>query len=374
MVEVSVIIPTLNEENTIATCIEKIKNVYEKYNIDGEIIVADNSYDKTPEIASSLGANVITPDKKGYGYAFLCGFKHAKGKYLVMGDGDNTYDFLEIPKFLEPLRKDEADLVIGSRFKGKIEKGAMPWLHRYIGNPLLTGFLNSLTKVGVSDAQCGIRSIRRDALDKMELYSHGMEFASEMIVVAAKNKLRISEVPVTYYHREGRSKLNSFSDGWRHMKFMLLYAPSYLYLLPGAFFFVIGWIMMFLSYFRINIGYIPGIHSMILGCFSVIIGFQIVYLGLFAKLYGTHNGLYDTDIFTKYILKNISLEKGIIVGVGSFLIGIFYITYLFIGWIKSGHSILFINGEDIIALTLVTIGIQIFFNSFFLSMLTNRNK
>lgn len=373
MVEVSVIIPSLNEAETIGTCIEKVKAVFRQYGIDGEIIVADNSDDATPRIARSLGARVVTPDRRGYGYAYLYGFKHARGKYLVMGDADNTYDFLEMPRLLEPLMKGEADVVIGSRFKGEVKKGAMPWLHRYVGNPVLTGFLNLFFKAGVSDAHCGLRAIRKDALEKMSLRSYGMEFASEMITEAVRRKLRIKEVPVTYYRRRSSgSKLNSFSDGWRHLKFMLIYAPTYLYLLPGLVFCVFGVLMMLLSFFRVYIGYVPGFHSMIVGSLLVIVGYQVMFLGLFAKIYGVHVDLFDADRVAEFILKHASLEKGAIIGVIIFLAGFVYSVYLVARWVGSGFAALPLKGEDMIAFTLLVLGLQTFFNSFFLSMLSNQ--
>jgi glycosyltransferase involved in cell wall biosynthesis len=375
LVEVSVIIPSLNEAGTIGTCIEKVKAVFRQYGIDGEIIVADNSDDDTPRIARSLGAKVVTPDRRGYGYAYSCGFKHAEGKFVVIGDGDDTYDFLEIPRLLEPLMKDEADIVFGSRFKGEIKRGAMPWLHRYVGNPALTGVLNWYFRASVSDAHCGFRAIRKDALEKMRLQSQGMEFASEMIVEAVRRKLRIKEVPVTYYPREtGRSKLNSFSDGWRHLKFMFIYAPTYLYLLPGLIFSVFGALMMLLSYFSVNIGYTPGFHSMIVGSLLVIVGYQVIYLGLYAKVYGVRADLFDTDRVTKFIFRHVSLERGAILGLVVFLAGFAYSLYFVTRWVSSGYSVLPLNGEDIVAFTLLTIGLQAFFNSFLLSMLGNGGK
>lgn len=222
MVKVSVIIPSLNEVETIDTCIEKVKTVFSKYELDGEIIVADNSDDGTSKIARSLGAIVVTPERRGYGYAYLYGFKHTKGEYLVIGDADDTYDFMEMPTLLEPLKKGEADFVIGTRLNGKIEAGAMPWHHRWIGNPFLTWFLNISFNAGVSDAHSGFRAITREALSKMNLEADGMEFSSEMIIEAVKRGLRIKEVPITYYKRKSNnSKLSSFSDGWRHLRFML---------------------------------------------------------------------------------------------------------------------------------------------------------
>ena len=222
MVEVSVVLPAKDEEETIGICIKKIRSVLIDHGIDGEIIVADNSQDKTPDIAKELGAKLITPDRNGYGYAYGCGFSEAKGRYIVMGDADDTYDFLDIPRLLAPVLNGEADMVIGSRLNGKMEKGAMPWHHKWIGNPLLTWILNLFYNSGVSDTHCGFRAIKREFLDKLELKSDGMEFASEMIIKAARYGLLIKEIPINYYKRKNdNSKLSSFSDGWRHLSFIL---------------------------------------------------------------------------------------------------------------------------------------------------------
>lgn len=373
MVEVSVVIPTRNEASTIGTCIKKVKTVFEQYKIDGEIIVADNSEDDTPKIADSLGAKVVVPDKKGYGYAYLYAFKQSKGKYIVMGDGDNTYDFLEMPRLLEPLMSGEADMVIGSRFKGEIKRGAMPWHHRYIGNPILTAFLNLFYKANISDAHCGFRAIKKDALEMMNLRSHGMEFATEMIMEAMRRKLKVKEAPVTYYLRgSGESKLNSLSDGWRHLKLMLIYAPTYLYLLPGFFFSLFGLALMLLSYFSVYIGYTPGLHSMILGSLLVVVGYQAIFLGFFTKIYGVHAGLFDPSRITRFISKYVSLERGVIFGIAIFLAGFVYAINLLARWLGSGFALLPLKGEDMIAFTLITVGLQTVFNSFFLSMIIDR--
>ncbi len=211
MPAISVVMPSMNEENTIRTCIQKALSVFEQYGLDGEIIVVDNSTDRTAEIARSMGAEVIGP-VKGYGNAYLTGLANAKGDFIAIADADNTYDLLELPKFLDLLMKDEADFVIGSRLKGDIKKGAMPWLHQYIGNPLLTWLLNMLFKVGISDAHCGMRVFTRDALERMSIKTHGMEMASEMVIEAADKGLRIMEVPITYDVRDSPSKLQSFQD------------------------------------------------------------------------------------------------------------------------------------------------------------------
>jgi len=370
---ISVILPSRDETETIGECIRKIRDVFNCHNIDGEIIVSDNSNDGTPEIAKSLGAKVVTPDRLGYGYAYLYGFKYASGDILVLGDADGTYDFSEIPRLLDPILKGEADLVIGSRLKGKIEKGAMPWLHRYIGNPILTFILNLLFKAGVSDAHSGFRAIRRDALERLSLKSHGMEFASEMILKASLMGLRIREVPITYYPRRGgKSKLKSLRDGWRHLKFMLLYAPSSLYAYPGLSLSIIGLLLMLFGYFEVYIGYTPGLHSMILGSFCLLIGFQLIFLGLFAE---TYRAMYSSLTFNKLtglVLKHLTLERGILIGLIIFLVALLYLIALFFRWFNSGFTMLPLKGEDIIGFSLLALGLQIIFNSILISA-TSKN-
>ena len=356
MVDVSVVIPTLNEAETIGVCIRKIQEVFNHYGIDGEIIVADNSDDETPQIARSLGARVVTPDGMGYGYAYIYGFRYARGKYIVLGDGDDTYDFLEMPRLLEPLMKDEADLVIGSRFKGKIEKGAMPWLHKWIGNPILTWFLNLFFKAGVSDAHCGFRAIKREALEKMRLRSRGMEFASEMIIEAVRLGLRIREVPVSYRARRGgRSKLSSFSDGWRHLRFMLLHAPKWLFTYPGLVLLVVGVLLATSALFNINIGYMPGAHSMVAGSLLILIGYQVLFFGLFAKIL-EGGGL----------PRFLTLERGATLGVLILIVGSAWTAKLLLGWMSGGK--LPPIKHSITGLVLIVLGLETFFSSFMLSI------
>jgi len=218
MPKISIVLPCQNEEKSIGVCIKKIKNALKEK--DYEIIVSDSSSDKSAEIAKKLNAKVIKHNKQGYGVAYLEGFKEIKGEYIVMGDADNTYDFLEIPKFITELDKGY-DLIIGSRLKGKIKKGAMKPLHRYIGNPLLTWIFNMLFDTKLSDTHSGFRAIKKNKLKKLNLKSPGMEFALEMLIKASKNKLRIQEIPIIYSKRAGESKLNSFRDGIRHLKLML---------------------------------------------------------------------------------------------------------------------------------------------------------
>jgi len=362
LVEVSVVIPTRNEADTIGICISKVREVFKQHGIDGEIIVADNSDDETPRIARLLGARVVTPDRMGYGYAYLYGFRHARGKYIVLGDGDDTYDFLEMPRLLEPLMKGEADLVIGSRFKGRIEKGAMPWLHRWVGNPVLTWLLNLFFNAGVSDAHCGFRAIKREALEKMRLNAHGMEFASEMIIEAVRLGLRIVEVPVSYRARRGgRSKLSSFSDGWRHLKFMLLHTPTWLFIYPGSLLLVAGVILIASAFLNIYIGYMPGVHSMIAGSLLALMGYQALLFGLFARI-----------LEGKSLPRFLTLERGVTIGALTFIAGLAWMVRLALKWAGGGG--LPPVGYSIVGLILIVLGLQTFFSSFMLSMIAERRQ
>jgi len=369
-VEVSVVLPSKNEKETIDICISKIKKVFDSESIVGEIIVADNSIDETPIIAKDQGADVITPDRHGYGYAYRYAFNYLKEKYgkypkyIIMGDADNTYDFMEIPKLLKPLIEDEADLVIGSRFKGKIEKGAMPWHHKWIGNPLLTKCLNWFFKVGVSDAHSGFRAIKGEALEKLDLKTNGMEFASEMIIEATRKGLRIKEVPISYYKRTtGDSKLSSFSDGWRHLKFMLINAPTFLFTYPGLVFLFAGLFLIFSAFLNIRNVFAFGIHSMIAGSLLTIVGYQIVFFGFFANIYER-----------KGLPKFFTLEKGATIGAVMCIFGFIYALSSLLRWIYSGFKLLPSVEQDIIGFTFIVLGLQTFFSSFMLSIIAERGS
>src|SRR5579875_2283285 len=230
---VSVVIPCLNEAESIARCVRSALAVLEQNGYSGEVIVADNdSEDGSPLIAAEAGAIVVHEPERGYGAAYLAGFAVARGRYIVMADADLTYDFEEIPRFVAEL-ENGADMVIGDRMKN-IHPGAMPWHHQYIGNPLLSGFLNFLFKTGIDDAHCGMRAVRRDRLQQLDLRTTGMEFASEMVIRAAKEKLVLTQFPIEYHPRGGESKLSSFRDGWRHLRFLLVHSPNHLFILPGG--------------------------------------------------------------------------------------------------------------------------------------------
>ncbi|MBW6518678.1 MAG: glycosyltransferase family 2 protein [ANME-2 cluster archaeon] len=365
---ISIVIPTMNEEKTIGICIEKALTVFKGYGVEGEIIVVDNSTDRTAEIARSMGAVVIN-SVKGYGNAYLAGFSHAKGDYIAMADGDNTYDFLDFPRFLEPLMNDEADFVIGNRLKN-IEKGAMPVLHQYIGNPLLTKVLNFSFKTHISDSHCGMRAFTRKALDTMKLKTGGMEFASEMVIEAADRGLRIQEIPINYYTREAPSKLRSFEDGWRHLRFIMLYKPIPFLFIPGLFVFLLGFFLTVLILTTGEDVVTTRLHSFILASFLLIIGSNIISTGVYLKAYSAVHGISGKDdIFVKRLLNYHSLEKEIITGTVLLGIGMFFGIKVILTWMHSGYGSLSEIETAIMAMDFAAIGILMISMSILLSVL-----
>jgi glycosyltransferase involved in cell wall biosynthesis len=369
--KVSVVIPSLNEEKTIGRVIQKAKETLEAMGLTYEIIVADNSTDKTPEIARSMGATVVTPDRRGYGYAYLYAFRHARGDVIVMADADDTYDMRELPKLLQPILEGKADLVICTRLKGKILKGAMPWHHRYIGNPLITWLLNRFYKVDVSDSQCGFRALTRQALEKLKLEATGMEFATDMLIKARHAGLRIAETPITYYPRaEGApSKLKSFRDGWRHVEYILTYAPKHLYLYPGLALTILGIALMAIALINAQIGYSPGIHTSITGGMATIIGYNLLLLGAIADLTQAKRLSLQPHPITQK-LKKLTPTKAVAIGVALVVIGVIYLTLIMFAWVESGYRRLPLRGENMIALTSIALGIELITSSFVLKSLT----
>lgn len=370
---VSVVMPCLNERETLGTCIQKAQRALDQLGVSGEVIVADNgSTDGSVEIAQSLGARVVHESKKGYGNAYRAGIADAKGKYVIIGDSDDSYDFSEIGRFLEKLQEDY-DVVMGTRFGGKIETGAMPWLHRYIGNPVLTGILNTFFHSGISDAHCGMRAFTKQAYEKLNLQTTGMEFASEMVIKAALLNLKMTEIPITL-HPDGRSgapHLRSFRDGWRHLRFMLLHSPTHLYFWPGFFLFVIGVATMTLTLLGPVkfLGKTIDLPIMIVGSLFAILGFQIINLGLFARIYAvTHNFIPQGRFLTR-MFSIFNLERGLLAGAILFIVGFLIALFVFYLWIQKGlgpmSEVLFV----LLASTLMILGAQIVFSSFFLSML-----
>jgi len=371
-IEVTVIIPTLNEEISISQCVSKILTVFRDHGLEGEIIVSDSSSDRTPEIAASLGARVIRPEKRGYGAAYLAGFRHARGKYVVIGDGDDTYDFHQIPALIEPL-KHGADMVIGSRFNGRILPGAMTPLHRYIGNPVLTWMVNVLFHADFSDVHSGFRAIRREALESLDLRSPGMEFASEMLVRARQKGLVVKEVPITYYPRQAPSKLHSFADGWRHVRFVLLLNPLPFIAIPGAVFALVGFTLMILFALKGQVA-TSHLHSFILGAFLLCGGVQIVVIGVLMKIYSVTHRYEERAGIIVWIMNYHSLERLLFAGGLVLVLGFLSGVSVIIAWVQSGFGQIAEIVNAVAALCLGTIGLQIIFMAIFTSMMLLREE
>ncbi len=364
---VSVIIPCMNEEKTIGRCIRKAISILEKNGLEGEIIVSDNSNDNSREIAGQMGAKVVIPRNKGYGNAYMEAIRYARGKYFLFTDADDTYDLCEMQKLLEPLIEGKADFVMGTRLKGDIKKGAMPWLHRYIGNPVLTGVLNFLFKTHFSDAHCGIRAIARESYLKLDMKSEGMEYASEMIIEAARKKVRMTEVPVTYYPRLTPSKLHSWGDGWRHLRFMMLYNPTPFLFIPGLFVFCLGIFMTAALSMRGNVE-TTSLHSFILGSMLAIIGVQMLATGSYMKIYGIIHNKIDRTGITAQMLDYHSLEIGLLLGLILFAGGMLSGAGVIYKWVSTGYGSLSEVGNAVIAMVLAAVGIQIIFSTLIISI------
>ena len=367
LVEVSVILPALDEELTISECIRKIRQVFLDNGISGEVIVADSSTDRTAEIARSLGAQVLPVATRGYGNAYLAGFGAAHGRYLVMGDSDNTYDFSELNKLLTPLRNG-VDLVIGSRFLGTIHENSMTPLHRYLGNPSLTVLLNFIFHTHFTDTHSGFRAITREAYDRLHMRTGGMEFASEMLVMASKENLRIEEVPINYYPRIAPSNLHSFGDGWRHIRFVLLMKPLPFIAIPGILFAVVGFLLMTFFYFQGNIE-ASHLHTFILGAIMMIGGLQVVLTALLMKTYSVIHGYENKRGIIELFMRYHNLEKFLLSGAVLIFFGIIMGLNIIIQWISGNFGFLFQISTAIISLVLITTGLQIFLFTVFQSMM-----
>lgn len=365
---VSVVIPCLNEAENIEACVAKAREALERNGIPGEVVVADNdSEDGSRELAAAAGARVVHEPRRGYGSAYLAGFAAARGEFIVMGDADLTYDFDEIPRFLAELQ-DGADMVIGDRMQN-IHPGAMPWLHRYVGNPLLSGFLNLLFRTGVSDAHCGMRAVRAAALPQLDLRTTGMEFASEMVIRAAKEDLDIRQFPIEYHPRGGESKLSSFRDGWRHLRFLLVHSPNHLFILPGALMALLGALVALTVLARVDVfGRQWDIHALIGGALLMVVGTQVVALGLCAHAYGTYF-MNERDPWFDRMRRRYRLEHGLLLGGGVALAGFAMAAVIVVEWVDRGFGSLSEQRLSILAFTLMIVGIQIFFSSFLLSIL-----
>ena len=365
---VSVVIPCLNEEENIEACVSAALTALRDAGLSGEVVVADNaSEDRSAELAIAAGARVVHEPRRGYGSAYLAGFAAARGKYIVMGDADLTYDFNEIPNFVKEL-DDGAQLVMGDRMDN-IQPGAMHWLNRYVGNPILSGTLNLFFKTGIRDAHCGMRALRRDVLPQLDLRTTGMEFASEMVIRASKEKLDIREFPIQYHPRGGETKLSRVRDGWRHLRFLLVHSPTHLFLIPGAVLALIGTLVAIVSLAQIDVlGRQWQLHTMIASSLLMVVGTQIVSLGLCAHAYGTYF-MGEKDPWFDRMRARFNLEDGLLLGTAVAGAGALAGAVILGKWVADGAGALSEERLAIVAATLVIIGIQIFFSSFLLSIL-----
>jgi len=373
---VSVVIPCLNEAANIEACVAAAREALSANSLSGEVVVVDNaSDDDSAALAERAGARVLHEPRRGYGSAYLAGLSGARGRFIVMADADLTYDFGEIPHFVSELA-DGADVVIGDRMDN-IHPGAMPWLHRYVGNPILTGILNLFFRTGVNDAHCGMRAVRREALDRLDLRTTGMEFASEMVIRAAKEQMDIRQFPIEYHPRGGDSKLSSFRDGWRHLRFLLVHSPTHLFIIPGAVMGALGALICLTVLFKVDIfGRVWDVHTMVAGALFMVVGTQVVALGLCAHAYGTYF-MGEKDRWFDQMRARFRLEHGLLLGGAIALAGVICGGVIVGIWIHRGFGGLEeqrLTTLAILAATLVIIGIQIFFSSFLLSILGLRRS
>jgi hypothetical protein len=370
---VSVVIPCLNEAENIERCVSWALTTMAEHGIAGEVVVADNdSDDDSAALAARAGARVVHERRRGYGNAYMAGFAAARGRHIVMADADLTYDFGEIPRFVAELESG-ADLVMGDRMDG-IQPGAMPWLHQYIGNPILSGTLNLFFHTGVRDAHCGMRAFRRAKLDALDLRTTGMEFASEMVIRAAKAKLEIRQLPIDYHPRGGTSKLSSFRDGWRHLRFLLVHSPTHLFVIPGAAMLLLGVLVGLVSLSRIELlGREWQLHSMIAAALLAVVGTQVVALGLCAHAYGSYF-MGEREPWFDRMRARCSLEHGLLLGGAVAGVGAVIAATVVITWVDRGFGQLSEERLLVAASALIIVGVQVLFSSFLLSILGLRRR
>ncbi len=375
-VELSVVMPCLNEAETLAVCIEKAHHFFERENIKGEVIIADNgSTDGSQQIAKNLNATVVNVPQKGYGSALRGGIEAANGKYVIMGDADDSYDFNNLMPYVSKLREGN-DLVMGNRFKGGIKKGAMPFLHKYLGNPVLSFIGRLFFKSKIGDFHCGLRGFSKEAYYKMELKTTGMEFASEMIVKASLKNLKIAEVP-TVLSPDGRTRpphLNTWRDGWRHLRFLVLYSPNWLFLIPGLLLMVFGvFTSAFLIIGPVSIGTVNfDVHTLLFTSGFVLIGFQFILFYGLTKVFTVENELLPKSKKYDRLFKFINLEKGLILGLILVIIGIVLSISAYWDWQETSFGDIkntAVFRIVIPAVTLMLLGIQIILFSLFFSIL-----
>jgi len=380
-VELSVIMPCLNEAETLEACIREAQQALRDAQVSAEIIIADNgSTDGSLAIAERLGARVVHVKAKGYGNALMGGIAAASGKYVVMGDADDSYDFGDIPRFLKQLREG-ADFVMGNRFQGGIQPGAMPWLHRYLGNPILSALGRLFFRSPFSDFHCGLRAFTKAAYERLELRTTGMEFASEMVVKATLLKFAMAEVPTTLWP-DGRKRaphLRTWRDGWRHLRFLLLYSPRWLFLYPGMLLMLVGIVLeCWLLPSAKTVGRVTfDVHTMLYGAAFVLLGFQAVAFAIFTKRFAVLAGLFPPDPALEKIFRYVSLEVGLLVGTVLMFVGLGLSVYAVTLWGTKHFGMLDYSQTMrlvIPAALLLIVGAQTVFSSFFLSVLELRRR
>lgn len=371
--EVSIVIPCLNEVNSLGKCIDKALAGLNAAAIRGEVIIADNgSTDGSQQVAVAHGAQVVPVALKGYGNALRGGIEAARGQFIIMGDADDSYDFSEVPRFVAKWREGFA-VVMGNRFKGEIKAGAMPWHHEYIGNPVLSMVVRVLFHTDIGDSHCGLRGFTKDVYQRMDLRTTGMEFASEFVIKAARLGARMTEIPITLWpDKRGRPPhLRSFHDGWRHLRFMLLSAPNWLFLGPGLSLMGLGLaLVVWLPAGPRTVGQVVfDIHTMFFGMLFVLLGGQIISIGLFARVF-SHSERFDQHAHSlECALKRVTLEAGLILGAVLALLGFAGDAWVFWKWAASGFGPLQQIRHVIFWSLWLFLGLQIIFSSFFLSML-----
>jgi len=368
--------PCLDEVETLATCIRKARQAIEQDGLSAEIIVADNgSTDGSQAVARELGVRVVDVARKGYGSALIGGIDAARGRFVIMGDADDSYDFTAIKPLVDRLREGY-DLVVGNRFAGGIKPGAMVWSHRWIGNPVLTFISRVFFQTPVGDMHCGLRGFRKDAYERLRLQATGMEFASEMVIKASLQRMRITEVPVTL-SPDGRSRpphLRTWRDGWRHLRFMLLFSPRWLFLYPGLVLLVVG--------VGLSLALLPGplrvggarldIHTMLVAGFLALLGYQLVLFAVFTKFFAIRVGFHPPHPALQRLFRYITLEVGLAAGALLALIGVVVLVIAVASWSGTGFGSLnpdVTMREVIPAVVLTALGTQTVFASFFVSIL-----
>jgi glycosyltransferase involved in cell wall biosynthesis len=375
-IELSVVMPCLNEQATVGVCVRKAMEAFKRHGIRGEVVIADNgSTDRSQQIALDAGARVLQVERRGYGSALQAGIAAARGQFILMGDADDTYDFWQLNEFVSKLREG-FDLVMGNRFQGKILPGAMPALHRYLGNPVLTGLGRLFFKSPVGDFHCGLRAFRKQAIEQLGLRTLGMEFASEMVVKATAFGLRVTEIPTTLApdRRDRAPHLRTWRDGWRHLRFLLLYSPRWLFLYPGIILFALG--------IALSAWLLPGpraignvvfdVHTLLFAAMAILIGFQSIVFATFTKIFAITEGLLPEDPRLTRTFRYVTLEVGlvagvllIVVGAGAWVLGLEYWRVREFGPLDPEKTLRIV----IPGVVCFTLGFQVVLSSFFLSVL-----